>query len=336
MADAEAAAENTLKVLHSFRTTQVMYVIAKLGLADLLAEAPLTANELSSRVGVNASSLARVLRFAAYCGLVSEVPGGRFELTELGRPLCGSAAFSVKANAVMLGEEHYGAWGALLYSVKTGESAYEHVYGAPFFEYMAAHPDAQAAFDAAMSARKSFGRSLGVAYDFSKARVVVDVGGGNGSVAAMILEHNPGVEAVVYDQAQVLEAADRYLSAAGLRSRCRLEPGDFFESVPAGGDLYVLSNIVHDWDDMRAGRILRNCHRAMAPSSVLLLIEVVMPEHGRPSPAAMQDVNMMVLLTGRERTEKEYESLLGAAAFRLAKVYPLWERESLIEARPLS
>jgi SAM-dependent methyltransferase len=324
-----------LALVQGFRSTQVTYVIAKLGLADQLAESPLTASELAARVKVDAPSLGRVLRLAAFYGLLSELPGDRFELTPLGQPLRAGVEGSIKATATMLGEEHYGAWADLLHSVRTGQPAFEHVYGAPFFDYIAAHPDTQATFDAAMSAGGDvLLQSLVDSYDFSKARVVVDVGGGNGSVSAMILKRFPDLRGVVYDQPQVLEAADRYLTAAGVRDRFRLVPGDFFRSIPEGGDVYVLSNIVHDWDDDRALRILQNVRASMKKDATVLLLEAVLPEHGSPSPAAMADVNMMVMLTGRERTEEQYRALLSSADLRLNSVIPIWERESLIEAKP--
>jgi SAM-dependent methyltransferase len=323
-----------ISLLHGFRSTQVIYVIAKLGLADHLAEGSLTAAELASRVNANPESLGRMLRLAAFYGLVNELPEGRFELTPLARPLRADTDDSIAPTAVMLGQDHYGAWGALLHSIKSGESAFRHVYGMPMFDYLAKHPDAQADFDAAMGAgTEVFLRPLLDVYDFSDARVIVDVGGGNGSVSAMILKGNPALEAVIYDQPQVLEAADRYLSDAGVRTRCRLVPGNFFETVPAGGDLYVLSNIIHDWDDERALRILANCRAAMTPAAAVLLLEAILPEHGSPSQAAMADVNMMVMLTGRERTAAQYRKLLADADLQLTKIATVSERDSLIEAR---
>jgi SAM-dependent methyltransferase len=321
-------------LMHGFRSTQVVYVIAKLGLADHLAEGPLTAALLASRANVNPESLGRVLRLAAFYGLVTELPEGRFELTPLARPLRADVDDSIAPTAVMLGQEHYGAWGALLHSLKSGESAFQHVYGVPMFDYLARNPDAQADFDAAMGAgTEVFLRALVDVYDFSESRVIVDVGGGNGSVSAMILKRNPAMEAVIYDQPQVLEAADRYLGDAGVRERCRLVPGSFFETVPDGGDLYLLSNIVHDWDDERALRILRNCRAAMTPAAAVLLLEDILPEHGHASQAAMADVNMMVMLTGRERTAAQYRQLLADADLRLTQVVPVSGRESLLEAR---
>lgn len=329
-----AGIERLRPLLYGFRSTQVIYVFAKLGLADFLAVSPLTAAELASRVGANQVALGRVLRLAAYYGLVSEVPDQRFELTALGRVLSVAVEGSMKAPAIMLGEGHYGAWGALLHTVMTGEPAFDHVHGAPFFDYMAMHPEVQATFDAAMAAANDVLLGAMVdGYDFSAAALVVDVGGGNGSLSAIVLRRHPTIEAIIYDQPQVLEAANRYLTEAGVRSRCRLVPGNFFDSIPEGGDVYLLSNIVHDWDDERATRILRNCRSSMQAAAAVLLLETVLPEHGHASAAAMADVNMMVLLAGRERTKEQYRKLLEAADLRMTRVIPISERESLIEAR---
>jgi O-methyltransferase domain len=331
----QSSLDRLVELTRGFRTTQATYVFAKLGLADELAAGPATAAELARKADVNAEALARVLRLAAFCELVREVPGDQFELTEVGNLLRAGVEGSMKAHAIMVGEQHYTAWGSLLYSVRTGKPAFDHVFGSPFFDYMAKDPDAQATFDAAMSSGSDlYLASLADAYDF-RARTLVDVGGGNGSLSAIILKRHPQVEAVIYDQPQVLEAADRYLTDAGLRERCRLVPGNFFESVPEGGDIYFLSNIVHDWDDERAVQILKNCRAAMNPSAVVLLLEAVMPKHGTPPEAAFFDVNMLVLLTGKERTRTQFDSLLRAAGLSLDKVTPVSKTESLIEARPL-
>jgi ubiquinone/menaquinone biosynthesis C-methylase UbiE len=324
-------------LIYGFRATQTVYVIAKLGVADKLAGGPLTAPELAAQVNADPRNLQRLLRLAAYFGLVSEVPEGRYSLTPVGEALQREVAGSVRPFALMMGEESYRAWGALLHSVQTGESAFDHVYGRQFFDYLALNPDSQATFDAAMSVGTDelFGRPLADAYDFSKVRRMVDIGGGNGSVSAAILKLHPHVEAVIYDQPQVLPAADVYLAKEGVRERCSLVAGNFFESVPDGADVYVLSNIVHDWDDDRALRILRNCRRAMTPRARALLLETVMPPHGHPSRAAMYDVNMMVLLHGQERSEDEYRSLLASADLELGPIKSLSDRIDLIEAFPL-
>lgn len=235
----------------------------------------------------------------------------------------------------MLGLEHYRAWGDLLYAVRTGRPAFSHVYGTDLFAYLSEHPDSQAAFDAAMAGNVEMQvGSLAAAYDFSAARVIVDVGGGNGAVAAAILAAHTDLTAIIQDQPQVLTAAKDFLSRRGLLQRCRLAPGNFFDSVPEGGDLYVMSHIVHDWDDAAALRILGNCRAAMAPSSKLLLLEAVLPPHGTTAPAMLFDVNMLVMLGGRERTEAEFRKLLENAGFRLDTIVPLSDRRSLLEASP--
>jgi len=333
--DSQSSIDRVRALTRGYRTTQATYVFAKLGLADELAAGPATSAELAAKTNVNAEALARVLRLAAYCELVTELPGDRFELTETGNLLRSGVEGSLKAHAIMVGEEHYTAWGSLLYSVRTGKPAFDHVFGSPLFDYMAKNPDTQGTFDAAMSSGSDvYLAPLADAYDF-RARTLVDVGGGNGSLSAIILRRHPQLEAVIYDQPQVLEAADRYLSDAGLRERCRLVAGNFFESVPEGGDIYFLSNIIHDWDDERATQILKNCRVAMNPSGVVLLLEAVVPEHGTPSAVAFYDVNMMVMLTGKERTQSQFEALLRAAGLGLHKVTPVSDTESLIEARPL-
>lgn len=329
--------DRLVNLIRGFRATQTVYVVAKLGLADHLASGPATAADVASEVGADADRLRRTMRLASFYGLFEEIGGDRFQLTPLGRLLVTSAPGSVRPLALMVGEIQYKAWGALLESVRTGTPGFEHAYGAPFFTYLAQHPEVQAVFDAAMSvgvnARPS---GLAQVIDFSGSHVLVDVGGGNGSMAALVLEAHPHLRAVVYDQPHVLEAAEAYLTRAGLRERCELVAGSFFEAVPPEGDVYLLSNIVHDWDDERALLILRNCRAAMKPDGAVLLVETVLGEHGHPSRAVVADVNMFVLLPGRERTESEFRSLLGAAGLRLVKVSDLsWDGEYALEARPI-
>jgi hypothetical protein len=163
---------------------------------------------------------------------------------------------------------------------------------------------------------------------------MVDVGAGNGSVAAAILKQNPRLEAIIFDRPQVTGAAKEFLMAADVDDRCRLVPGSFFESVPSGGDLYLLSNVIHDWDDENAALILRNCRAVVKRNTPLILLEAILPPHGKPNGAVMADVNMLVMLNGKERTEREYAVLLQRAGFRLATTIQITERLSLLEALP--
>jgi hypothetical protein len=325
--------DRLVTMMNGFRNTQVTYVVAKLGVADHLTEAPLTAAEVAGKVHADTKGLGRVLRLAAVFGLVAEKPGDRFRLTPIGELLRTNIPGSLRAVAIQLGELHYAAWGDLLYSATTGESAFEHVYGAPLFNYLSSHEAAQATFDAYMSANKDpFASALNEKYDFSKFGLLVDVGAGNGSVSAAILSAYPKLAAIIFDRPAVMSAAERFVAQAGLQDRCRLVAGDFFDSVPMGGDIYMLSNIIHDWDDARAGNILRNCRASMKANTPLILLETVLPPHGEPNGALLADVNMLVMLTGQERTEDAYQSLLRASGFHPSRTIPISPRLSLIEA----
>lgn len=325
--------DRLVTMMNGFRNTQVTYVLAKLGVADHISEAPMTAAEVASKVHADTNGLGRVLRLAALFGLVEEEPGERFRLTSMGELLRTKTAGSLRAVAIQLGELHYAAWGDLLHSARTGESAFEHVYGAPLFDYLSDHPDAQATFDAYMSANKDpFASALNEKYDFSRFALLVDVGAGNGSVSLAALSANPRLEAIIFDRPAVMSAAERSVAEAGLQDRCRLVAGDFFDSVPTGGDVYMLSNIIHDWDDTRARKILRNCRASMNRNALLILLETVLPPHGEPNRAVMADVNMLVMLTGEERTEAAYHSLLRGSGFQPSRTIPISPRLSLIEA----
>jgi hypothetical protein len=245
----------------------------------------------------------------------------------------------VRAAALLAGERSYRAWGGLLHSVQSGQTAFAHVFGMGTFEYMAQNPAVRAIYDDAMSASTG-SRAAGVvgAYDFSPFRVVADVGGGHGTLLAAILRANPGVTGILFERPSLAAGIDRLLGDAGVGARCQVVTGDFFQSVPAGADAYVLSHIIHNWDDERSAVILRNCRAAMAPAGRLLLLEQVMPERVEASEAGqrgtMADLHMMVITGGRERTEKEYAALLSSAGFRLRRVIGTPVAESVIEAVP--
>lgn len=331
----EPAVDRLRGMVNGFRATQVCYVFAKLALADRLVNSSLTAIEVAISVDADPDTLHRVLRLAALLGLVLEEPSGRFRLAPLGELLRTDSPDSIRPVAIQLGELHYAAWGALLHATKTGQSAFEHVFGAPLFDYLAKNPEAQATFDAYMSANKDpFADALPEKYDFSRFRVIVDVGAGNGSVSAAVLARNRDLKAIIFDRPQVMKAATELLGSAALAGRCRLIAGDFFESVPSGGDIYLLSNVIHDWGDADALRILRNCRAAMDQSTPLIVLEAVLPRHGQTDGTVMSDVNMLVMLTGRERTQDEYASLLHTAGLHVSKTTSISGRLSLIEAFP--
>jgi predicted O-methyltransferase YrrM len=237
--------------------------------------------------------------------------------------------------------EYYGAdwnwasWGNLLESVRTGKTAFDITHNAALFEYLERHADAAVVFDRYMAAMPTRWREAVVAaYDFSGKKLIVDVGGGLGAFLIAVLQANPGLRGLLFDQPDVLTRAQALLAAADVGDRCNCVAGDLFEAVPAGGDLYFLSNIIHDWDDERAVVILRNCRRAMPPGSLLLIREQVLPEGAEPSLAKRTDMIMLALTGGRQRTESEFRSLLHQADLLLTSVVPLGAGSALIEAAP--
>ena len=315
--------------------SSAIYVAAQLGIADLLADGPRESVALAAATKTHAPSLKRVLRLLASVGVFAEVEGGAFALTPIGECL---RAGSFRSTALLFtGPLVWGSWGALLHTVRTGETALNHVFGMGSFEYMAQHPDDAATFDEAMAAFTSMvALAVTAAYDFSPFRTVIDVGGGNGALLAGILKANPALRGVVFDLPRVVDGAAKQIAAAGLAERCHAVGGDFFESVPTGGDAYVMKHVIHDWDDARAHKILTACHRAMGPRAKLLIVEGVYPLRIDQSPqsrgAAANDVNMLVCTGGRQRSEAEFRGLFDATGFQLTRIVPTLAASSVIEA----
>lgn len=325
--------QDILKAISGYWISQAIYVAAKLRIADLLEDGPKRCEELAKASGVHTQSLYRVMRALASVGVFSEVDDGRFQLTPIAEALRSGVPDSMWALAVMLGEESYRAWGELLYSVKTGEPAFDHVFEMRRFEYLGQHPEAAGVFNKAMTSL--FGRvhaSVVKAYEFSGFKNIVDVGGGNGFLIALILKANPGMTGILFEVPAVIEDAKRYIEAAGLAKRCQTIAGDFFKSVPVGGDVYILSHIIQSFDDDQNVKFLLNCREAMGRNGKLLLIEPVISPGNEPSFAKLLDLHMLVATGGRQRTEADYRTLLASANLRLTNVIPTDSGESVMEA----
>ena len=313
--------------------SQLTYVAAKLGIADRLADGPKTAAQLAASVDAHPQSLYRVLRALAALGVFSEGPDGQFALTPLAGPLRRDAPDSLHAFALMWGDTFWPACGSLLHCVRTGQTAFDHLHGMGAFDYMHQHPQAAEIFDEAMSnLTRVQAAAVVAAYDFSGVRTLVDVGGGKGTLLAAVLRANPGMRGVLYERPDVLPAARKALEDEGMLARCELKRGDFFTSVPEGGDAYALKDVIHDWDDERASSILANCARAMGRQARLLLIERGLPPRNVLGQGQMVDVVMLAVTGGRERTEPEYADLLSRAGLRLARVVPTASEAMVLEA----
>ena len=316
--------------------TQAISVAAALNVADELAAGPRPVDEIAKAVDADAPTLYRLLRALADIQVFQRLDGRRFGLTPLGELLRADVPGSMRDWAVFMGRPfHVQAWADLLRSVRTGAPAFDRVHGREAFNYLAANPDEGAALDNAMTAASAqFIAPVVGAYDFSAFGTVVDVGGGHGALLAAVLAANPHVQGVLYDQPHVIAGAGRPLDEAGVADRCEFIGGDFFQSVPPGGDVYLLSNIVHDWDDERSIKILANCRAAMNDDARLLLGEAVLPDGTEPHPATLIDLEMLVMGPGRQRTQEEYRALFRLAGLRLTRVVPTHAMFDLVEAAP--
>ena len=315
--------------------SRAIWVAAKLGIADLLADGPRPGAELAASTGMNSSSLHRVMRLLASVGVFAENENGGFAPTPIGECLCSGPGSSAPVALLFAEPNIMRAWGDLLYSVETGNTAFEHVFG-----YLAQHPQEAAVFNKAMTAVTApVAGMVAAAYDFSRFTHIVDVGGGQGALLTAILKANPALRGTLFDLPHVTESARPLLEAAGLATRCGDFEWRFFRSSACRR-----RRLHHQARHPRLGRraqhaILNNCRRAMAPRGKLLLVETVLPERIAPSPmnfiATGSDVNMLVNAGGRERTETEFRALFGAAGFRLTRIVPTQSLSSVVEAAPL-
>jgi hypothetical protein len=311
--------------------TQGIWVAAELGIADLLTEGPLTAEALAEQTHTHSGALYRVLRALASVGVFSEDDQNRFSLTPTANLLRSDADCSQRSFAIMMGAEFHEAWGELLHSVRTGEPGFEKRFGMPFFEYMTGNPERHGIYDAAMTGvHGAETEPMLDAYDFSAFQTVVDIGGGNGLLLASVLKRYTALEGILFDLPVVADRAGSIVSGLGLSGRCRIEGGDFFVSVPAGIDAYVLRHIIHDWEDRDAITILQNCREAMNSDGRILVLEILIPPGNEPCFGKWLDL-MMLLVLGRERTEDQYRRLFSAAGLKLNRIIPTASEVSIIE-----
>ena len=325
--------EQMMQMLTGAWVARSISAAARLRVADHVpAGAAATVESLAAATGAHAPSLYRLMRALASVGVFAEEEGGRFRHTPLSEVLrTGAGSMRAVADSIFGGVQHR-SWGALDHSLRTGGIACDHVYGADVWEVFAKDPREQQAFDDAMSEFTAmFNPPVVRAYDFSKIDTLVDVGGGHGALLAAIAEANPRLRGTVYDQPHVVPGAASRFAAAGLSDRLGVQGGNFFESVPAGADAYLMKLIIHDWDEPRATTILRNVHAAARPGARLLVVDSVVPPGPGPDFSKFADVNMMVMTGGRERTESQFRTLFNAAGFDLLHVHPTEGPLSIVE-----
>jgi hypothetical protein len=255
------------QLIQGFQVTQCIYVAAKLGIADLLKDGPRTSEDLAQVTGTHAPSLYRVLRLLTAVGLLTEEGAHSFALTPLGTYLQSGVPGSMRDTVLLYGDKPFWqAWGDLLHRVVTGEPSFHYVFGLSLFDYNQLHPEHATLFNKMMTEwTASVAPTVAAAYDFSAIQTLVDVGGGHGQMLASILQVHPTLHGVLFDLPYVVEGASPLLEAAGVASRCEVIGGDAFTAVPAGYDTYLLSRVIHDWNEKRAIALLTRCHQAMPP-----------------------------------------------------------------------
>lgn len=316
--------------LHGAIYTQLISVVAELGIADLLATGKKSVQALAEATGTIEGRLYRILRVLTTIGIFAETSPRYFELTDLSDPLRKDSPYSVRSLALMLGSEwHTRAWANISYSLKNNESAFENIYHQSFFDYLKEHPKAEAIFNETMTSQ-SQKQALAIcqAYDFSNATTIIDIGGGHGLLLSQVLEKTPGTKGILFDQHSTVQTVS---VIPELKDRMRTEVGSFFEGVPKGGDIYLLKHIIHDYDDDCAVKILQNCRDAMHPQSRLLIVDLVLNQSTATFLRTWTDLEMMVLLNGKERTEDEFFDLFNSAGLKLEKIIPTKSDISIME-----
>ncbi|WP_066900617.1 methyltransferase [Mycolicibacterium houstonense] len=306
---------------------------AQLGVADALADGPLRPADLARRVEANPDALDRLMRALVSEGIFRRTRDGRYALNALGDTLRSDAPVSIAGMARFVGSpQHREHWSHLADAVRTGEAVIPKLRGKAAFDYMGSEPELGAIFNDAMTSVSELAIAPVVAaYDFSRFGTIADIGGGHGRLLAAILQATPTAQGVLYDLAQVVDGAPELLAKHGVAEQVRVIPGSFFDSVPAGADAYVMKNIIHDWPDAEALAILRNVRAAATPGATLLLIEGVIPDHDREFLGKWTDMEMLIGIAARERTEDEYRKLYEQSGFQLTKVVPTASPFSLVE-----
>jgi len=330
-----AAQDRLTRMMTGYWVSQAIYVAAELGIADLLRDGPRTVAELARDTNTDEESLYRLLRALASVEVFAEGEQRLFALTPMASSLRSDVPHSQRSMALMMGDEHYRVWSELLYSVQTGETAFDKVYGMPIFEYLQQNSDKGKIFDEAMTG--IHGRETNAvleSYDFAGIRTLADIGGGNGSKLSTILKHYPEMRGILFDLPHVVERALPNLEAAGAANRCEMVGGDFFQSVPSGADTYMLRHIIHDWDDERARQILANCRAVLPGSGKVLVIESVIPPGNDPFFGKLLDLTMLLIPGGKERTEEQYIELFRDAGLMLTRIVPTSTEICVIEAIP--
>jgi hypothetical protein len=316
--------------------SMIVHGAAKIGLVDHLGSGAKTAEQLAGPTGTHAHSLHRFMRTLAGLGILTEGPARHFALTPLGEALKRDAPGAARATILTFGGKHF--WNIMSefpHCLQTGETGQQKVAGMPLFQYLSQHPDEASLFGETMVGfHGGEPPAIAAAYDFSGVGTLVDVGGGTGNLLTTILGRYPKLRGMLFDLPHVEKDAKALIASRGMTDRVSIHTGSFFEHVPPGGDAYLMSHVIHDWNEEQCLTILGNCRKAMPPQGRLLLVESVLPAGDTMHEGKLLDMVMLLAPGGEERNEEEYRALLAKAGFRLSRVVPTNSAVSVIEALP--
>jgi len=322
-----------LQIMQGMWLTQIASAVAQLGVADRIAAGVSNAGDLARDCGADAGALTRLLRAAETIGIVREIAPHHFALTPVGETLRSDTPHSLRD--IVLAESapgHWLPWGHLVEAIRTGRPTAPTVLGMDPWIYYDKNPDEARSFARGMSNLSAIAsEEVCRVYDPGAATKIVDVGGSEGVLLRGLLRRCDAA-GVLFDRPEVIEGAKEAIAQSGLADRIELVAGDFFGDIPTGADLYLLKWVLHDWPDDKCEEIVRNVHRAAPPDSRLLVIEMILPDAPGPSPVTLMDINMLVMLGGRERRTGDFGALLGRCGYAIERIVPagMW---SVIEAR---
>ncbi|MEG4054909.1 MULTISPECIES: methyltransferase [unclassified Microcoleus] len=333
--EGENSSSLLLEMMYGFKISQALFVAAKLEIADILSDGSKTADELAKATSVNSRGIYHLMRMLVSVGVFSLEGNEKFCLNSLGKHLLTGTSDSLRGTVLAMGDELYQGWGNLLYGIKTGETPFEHTFKTNLYSYLKQNSEAAVNFNEWMKeTTREWLLPVLEAYDFSDVKTLVDVGGGIGTLTAVILNANPKLQAILFDREDVVVDADQVLEEAGVADRCQIVGGSFFEAVPPSGDLYLLSRVLLNWDDARAITILKNCYQAMTAKDRLVIVDFMLPE-GKMSPfIGMGSLTLFILGGTFMRKKDEFYNLLSSAGFKVTNMIETKGPVSVIEAKP--
>jgi ubiquinone/menaquinone biosynthesis C-methylase UbiE/predicted transcriptional regulator len=333
--EGESSSSVLLEMMYGYQKSQALFVAAKLGIADILSNGSKTAEELAKATGVNSRSIYHLMRMLISVGVFSLEDNEKFCLNSLGKHLLTGTSDSLRGTVMAMGDEIYQAWGNLLYGIKTGKTAFNHTFNKDIYSYLKQDSEASLNFNEWMKeTTREWLLPVLEAYDFSEVKTLVDVGGGIGTLTAVILNANPKMQAILFDREDVVVGAQRVLEGAGVADRCQIVGGNFFDAVLPEGDLYLISRVLLNWDDTHAIKILTNCYQAITVKDRLVVVDFMLPK-GKMSPfIGLTSLNLFILGGTFMRTEDEFYNLLSSAGFKVTNTIQTTGPVSAIEAKP--